>query len=97
MKEELYTICVYTGDFRDKRFIFQIRKKLWDFGFDNTEKALHCNVMYYKPDIYTVLEAYEPTAKFGDTYIYIDSPEQEFTEEVNTGENQPIGSACQIY
>jgi hypothetical protein len=74
MKEGLYTICVYTNNYNDTEIIWNVRKELEKLGFPTTlsPDALQDRVIYYKPDIFTHLKAYDEEKEFGTTYIYTD-------------------------
>jgi hypothetical protein len=78
MNENLFTICVYTQDYRDSTIVWRVRKDLEDIGFNvalkNFDDTLQARVMYYKPDIYTHLRAYDKLSEFGTTYMYHDDP-----------------------
>lgn len=75
MKEGFFTICVYTPDYRNSEAVWRVRQQLQDLGFKRelSEDTLQAQTMYYKPDIYTHLRAYDKANDFGATYLYSDS------------------------
>ena len=67
MEEDVYTICVYTADYRDENRVFEIRDKLKQIGVDK----LCTQPLYYKPDLFTYLGTLG-NKFYRATWVYID-------------------------
>lgn len=52
-RKEQFVICVYTENYLDIDDVMRVRNNLFDLGFHN--------VLYYKPDLYTLLGIYAKT------------------------------------